>query len=162
MTGWEAWEVKERKARSTLILTISSALAAKVEDVWSAHDIYERICSEHNVDTVERRGEPLQRIRFLKLAPDSPRDILLEHLESYANLVSEVVQAGAPFSDWQKCQTFLSSLGNDLESHKIQFSVLPEDRRTWTEHSRTFKTLAAHCGFEQDRQAKINALINRK
>ncbi|GFZ51036.1 hypothetical protein JCM24511_08794 [Saitozyma sp. JCM 24511] len=161
MKQWDAWETKERKARSTLILTISSALAAEVENLWSAHDIYSRLCTEHKVDTVERRGDLFQRIMFLQLSANSPRDKMIEHLETYTNLASEVVQAGAPFPEWQKCQTFLSSLGNDLETLKIQFNVLPEDRQTWMELSRTYKTLADRRGFEQDRQAKINALINK-
>jgi hypothetical protein len=161
MRQWDTWEIKERKARSTLILTISSALAAEVENLWSAHDIYSRLCTEHKVDTVERRGDLFQRIMFLQLGPNAPRDKMLEHLETYTNLASEVVQAGAPFPEWQKCQTFLSSLGNDLETLKIQFNVLPENRQTWTELSRTYKILADRRGFEQDRQAKINALINK-
>lgn len=69
---WDAWEAKERKARSTLILTISPALAAELEHLWSANDIYTRIQAEHNVNTVERRGELLQRLILIRLHDNAP------------------------------------------------------------------------------------------
>lgn len=160
-TEWFAWEAKERKARSTLLLTISPALAEELENLWSANEIYERICREHRVNTVERRGELQQRISFLRLQPDASREQMLQHYDAYVGLVAELAQAGAPFPEWQKCQNFLMSMGKDFQMLKMQFRIVPDEAQSFSELTRLYKALADSKGFEEERDASINAFINK-
>ncbi len=53
---------------------------------------------------------------------------MLEHYESYSSLSAEAISSGVRIDDWEKSERLLMSLGDDLESLKIQWAVLPEDR----------------------------------
>ena len=66
-TQWEDWEKKERKARATIILTVSAGIAWEIETMWSAADMYVHICAEHKMDTFERQGNITWRILTLCL-----------------------------------------------------------------------------------------------
>ncbi|MGG6494820.1 UNVERIFIED_CONTAM: hypothetical protein NY603_17950, partial [Bacteroidetes bacterium 56_B9] len=46
---WKEWERKESKARSALLMSVSSGIAADVENLWSSADIYKQICDEHRI-----------------------------------------------------------------------------------------------------------------
>jgi len=56
------WQKKERKARSTILLTVSPGIASRVELLWSAYHMFEHIKAEHWIDTIGHRGDLLWRI----------------------------------------------------------------------------------------------------
>ncbi|RXK35701.1 hypothetical protein M231_07029 [Tremella mesenterica] len=82
-TTWLDWANKERKARSTLIFTISPGLATQVEDLWSAQEIWARITAQHQVKTTERRNDLNQRISLLRLVENANVDTMHAHLETF-------------------------------------------------------------------------------
>jgi len=77
---------------------------------------------------------------------------MLEHYESYSSLSAEAISSGVRTDGWEKPERFLMSLGDELESLKIQWAVLPEDRQVWTELVRIYNSLADRRGLEQDRE----------
>jgi len=145
------WATREAKARSTVILTVSHGIQAEIEYMWSANDIYRHISSTRKVDTTSRRADLSARISLLRLPFKASPEQMLEHYESYSSLSAEAISSGVRIDDWEKSERLLMSLGDDLESLKIQWAVLPEDRQVWTELVRMYKSLAVRRGLELNR-----------
>ena len=97
-TRWDDWERKERKARSTIILTVSAGIASEIETMWSAAEMYSHICAEHKIDTFERRGNITWRILNLRLPSGATAEQMNSHYEQFATLISESAAAGAHLS----------------------------------------------------------------
>ena len=92
--AWDDWEKKERTARSTILLTISPGIAAEVEHLWSAYEIFEYIKAEHRVDTIEHRGNLLWRIQTLRLSANATSDQMNDHYEAFISLVEKLYPQG--------------------------------------------------------------------
>jgi len=119
--------------------------------MWSADSMYTLISATHKVDTTPRRADLSSLLRLpLKFS----REKMLEHYEQYSNLSAEAIISGVRIDDWEKSERFLMSLGDDLESLKIQWAVLPEQRQVWTELVRIYKSLADRRGLEHERESQ--------
>lgn len=156
---WNEWEKKERKARATILLTVSAGIAAEIENLWSAHDMYEHIKSEHKIDTIEHRGNILWRIQSLRLDKGCNADQMNHHYETFTTLISEAQAAGITFADWDKCQKFLLTLPDDLELLRLQYKLLPEANQSWRYLVTTYKSLADSRRMKQEQDATVNAIF---
>ena len=158
---WEEWEKKERKARATILLSISPGVAAEVENLWSAHDMFNHIKAEHRVDTVEHRGNLHWRIQSLRLPSNASADQLDLHYESFNKLVSDIASTGAPLQDWDKCERFLISLDDDLDAVRLQFRLMPNTDRTWPNLVTAYKSFGDTRRMRQQRDGSINAIYSK-
>ena len=155
------WAEKEAKARSTIILTVSDGIAAEVENLWSAADIYPHIRAEHKVDT-QRRGDLIIRIHLLSLPEAASRETMKDHYERFTSLVAEAIAAGTRMEEgWERCESSLLSLPADMNPRKFQFELLPDPSRSWWELVQMFKSVADRRGLEADRTASIDAIISK-
>ena len=158
-TAWDEWEKKERKARSTIILTVSAGIAAEIEMMWSAHEMYEHITAEHKVDTIEHRGNLIWRIQTLNLRSSATADEMNAHYEAFTNLISEAIAAGDKFEDWDKCERFFISLNDDLETLRLQFRLMPSGERPWRNLVTTYKSIAETRRIKHNRDTTVAAIF---
>ncbi|EIW66884.1 hypothetical protein M231_05571 [Tremella mesenterica] len=80
-TTWLDWANKECKARLTLVFSISPGLAAHVEDLWSAQELWACITVQHQVKTTARCNDLNQRISLLRLVENTNFDTIVTAVE---------------------------------------------------------------------------------
>ena len=154
-TRWDDWERKERKARSTIILTVSAGIASEIETMWSAAEMYAHICSEHKIDTFERRGNITWRILNLRLPSGASAEQMNSHYEQFATLISESAAAGAPLTEWDKTERFLLGLGDDMDPLRFQYRLMPDTQRSWRNIVMIYKSFADSRQMKVDRDAAV-------
>ena len=154
-TRWDEWEKKERKARSTIILTVSAGIASEIETMWSAAEMYSHICAEHKIDTYERRGNITWRILNLRLPSNASAEQMNSHYEQFATLISESAAAGAPLTEWDKTERFLLGLGDDMDPLRFQYRLMPEAQRSWRNIVMIYKSFADSRQMKVERDAAI-------
>ena len=154
-TSWEDWEKKERKAQSTIIFTVSAGIASEVETMWSAAELYAHICSEHKVDTFERRGNITWRILTLRLPSGATTEQMNSHYEQFNTLVSESAAAGSPLAEWDKTERFLLGLGDDMDSLRFQYQLMPDSQRSWKNIVTIYKSFADSRQMKVDHDAAV-------
>ena len=154
-TRWDDWERKERKARSTIILTVSAGIASEIETMWSAAEMYSHICAEHKIDTFERRGNITWRILNLRLPSGATAEQMNSHYEQFATLISESAAAGSPLSEWDKTERFLLGLGDDMDPLRFQYRLMPEAQRSWRNIVMIYKSFADSRQMKVDRDAAV-------
>ncbi|EIW69222.1 hypothetical protein TREMEDRAFT_62954 [Tremella mesenterica DSM 1558] len=165
-TTWLDWANKERKARSTLIFTISPGLAAQVEDLWSAQEIWARITAQHQVKTTARRNDLNQRISLLRLVENANFDTMHAHLETFSELVAEALGAGAHIDDGDRSERFLLSLGRDFAPLRQQWDLRPDTQKSWDHLVTAYHSIADTRRLEQEmenhtQQAISAVLVNK-
>ena len=154
-TRWDEWEKKERKARSTIILTVSAGIASEIETMWSAAEMYAHICSEHKIDTFERRGNITWRILNLRLPSNASAEQMNAHYEQFATLISESAAAGSPLSEWDKTERFLLGLGDDMDPLRFQYRLMPDTQRSWRNVVTIYKSFADSRQMKVERDAAV-------
>ena len=157
--SWDEWEKKERKARATILLTVSDGIACEIEHMWSAYEMYIHIQAEHKLDTFERRAIVSWRIQSLRLRTGASADQMDDHYEAFTDLISEAMAAGLHLEDWDKCERFLLSLSNDLEVLHLRFRLMPSTERTWRNLRTAYKNFADTRRMEQEHDATVAAIF---
>jgi hypothetical protein len=155
---WEKWSVKERKARSLILLSISSALAGDYECLWSAHDIYKRILAEHRLDSPHRQRDLTGRLQRLQLPEKASKEQMLAHYDAFILITSELRHAGKELSESKKCEIFLDSLFCYFDDVTSTFSIYEaklDTSSTWTELSSNYKMFA-------DRKGRMEDFLSRR
>ncbi|RXK35919.1 hypothetical protein M231_06839 [Tremella mesenterica] len=159
-TTWLDWANKERKARSTLIFTISPGLAAQVEDLWSAQEIWARITAQHQVKTTARRNDLNQRISLLCLVENANFDTMHTHLETFSELVAEALGAGAHIDDGDRSERFLLSLGCDFAPLCQQWDLRPDTQKSWDHLVTAYHSIADTRRLEQEMENHTQQAIS--
>lgn len=160
LTIWNAWERKESKARAAILMTISHGIASDIKGLWCAHDMYERICDKHRIDSTERRADLAHRIQLMRLPLNATREQMLKHYESFTTILAEASNANMRIEEWDKCERFIFTLPKDLETLRIQWRILAKDRQTWRELVALYKIIADKRGLTVDREAMVNAIFH--
>lgn len=159
-TLWDAWAAKERKARVTLLLTVSEGIAGQVEHLWSANDIWTRITATHQIRTSTRRNAINNQISLLHLPDKASYSQMIQHLEKFTTLISEGIGAGLLFTDQDQTEKFLLTFGDDFESFRINWDLRPDEQRSWESLVSAYRSIADSRHLREKLSDAVEAGVN--
>ena len=107
MTVWNDWERKERKARATLLRSVSDSICTDIMNLWDAATMYAYVTTEHTVDTIEHHGQIEWRLTNLKLPPQPTSTQMTDHLNHFQQLLADLQMAGGTISESVKCERLI-------------------------------------------------------
>lgn len=127
---WQQWADKENAAQATLLQTVGEGLRMALEDLDSAHAMWERIATTHRIDTVVERAKLNRKIDQLRLRDGATADDMRRHLESYYKLLHTAKVMGITHEAGEDAARFMATLPKSMRSLVRQFEVLPVLERT--------------------------------
>ncbi|CAD6940322.1 unnamed protein product, partial [Tilletia caries] len=140
------WLERDRKAMAIMRRTISDALKVDIEDCRSAKEIWDQLCSLHDLTAPEHRAEIKRELlnHFLLEGTD-----LKAHLDGFLRMLYKASGAGLRYADEDKCLMFLDTLPESFDMLKFQWRMYPESLKTFAELRRHMKR---DCPKDEDSQ----------
>ncbi|CAD6925493.1 unnamed protein product, partial [Tilletia laevis] len=131
----KSWLERDRKAMAIMRRTISDTLKVDIEDCRSAKEIWDQLCSLHDLTAPEHRAEIKRELlnHFLLEGTD-----LKAHLDGFLQMLYKASGAGLRYADEDKCLMFLDSLPESFDMLKFQWRMYPESLKTFAELRRQY------------------------
>ena len=158
---WKEWERKESKARSAILRTVSHGIASDIENLWSSTLMYAQILDKHRTNLIERRADLNHRMQLMRLPAGANREQMLKHYEDFSTLMAEASAAQLIIEPLDKCERFIFTLPQDLETLRIQWRVMPAISRNWRELVALYKIIADERGLTAKRDTMIAAIFKQ-
>ncbi|EJT45287.1 Gag-Pol [Trichosporon asahii var. asahii CBS 2479] len=165
--AWTSWQKAENVARGAIYSTVERSVLSQYKQLWSAHDIFEALCTQFRLDTAERKSALKLRLNNLYLSnvlPESMRG----HLKSFNDICSELEDIEAPISEKERLETFFNSVHRSLEEPlRSEFRAFPVDQQTWAHFTRLVTEKADRIARQNERAAAstntpaVSALVSK-
>ena len=101
-----------------------------LEDLDSAHAMWERIATTRRIDTVVERAKLNRKIDQLRRRDGATADDMRRHLENYYKLQHTAKVMGITHEAGEDAARFMATLPKSIRSLVRQFEVLPVLERT--------------------------------
>ena len=135
---YQAFKVKDRAARITLLSTMGNDLLVRFEQYKSAKSLWDAV-------TLQYGGTSTTRLRHLTLRFDGYKKrqdhSMRQHLNAMSNMISELRAAGHQLTDEQQVQAVIRSLPRSWEHMRVNL--------THNESIKTFNDVARHVELEE-------------
>lgn len=138
MAKWEKWEEKENTARAAIIETSAKTLRAFIDEHWSAHEAYVALQEKFKTDTMDHKRSSKHKVTSMRLSEEATPATMRTHYDEFCDNVAESEATGLKWNDFDKCDTFLSTLPYDTQQY---VQLMWRSRATLEEA--TFESLSA-------------------
>ena len=108
-TSQEYWDKLERRARSTIRLCLSDSMLLNVSGEDSAVKLWEKLGSLYPSKSLVNKLFLRKKLFHLRM---DENDTVIENLNVYNTLVSQITYVGIKMAEEDKCITLLCSLPN--------------------------------------------------
>ncbi|CAB0042350.1 unnamed protein product [Trichogramma brassicae] len=107
----KAWVIKDRKAKSDLILSISPSELKEIKNCITSHDVWTKLEATYASKTPARKASLYRQLTQQKMAED---DSMVDHLKSFFDATDKLKSTGANLDDDLLAIMLLHSLPSQL------------------------------------------------